>query len=111
MKTYPAIAVANEFLDLSFIEKNLITPLKLQKLVYICHGRHLGFYAYPLIKERVEAWSYGPVIPIIYHQFKHYGNKDIQKKCFDPEEELFALMDSELKLVEPEIDTENEKNL
>jgi uncharacterized phage-associated protein len=28
----------------------------------------------PLFEEDVEAWSYGPVVKEIYHEYKKYGN-------------------------------------
>ena len=30
-----------------------------------------------MIREHVNAWQYGPVIPEIYHRFKAYGAKQI----------------------------------
>lgn len=43
------------------------------KLVYLCHGWMLGIHKKPLINEFVEAWTYGPVVPTVYHQYKKYG--------------------------------------
>ncbi len=74
---YPSIAIANYFLDLADKNGEIITPLKLQKLVFIAHGWHLALYKEPLISERVEAWRWGPVISQLYHEFKHFGNQPI----------------------------------
>ena len=74
---YPSIAIANYFLDLAEAEDHYLTPLKLQKLVFIAHGWHLALYEEPLISERVEAWRWGPVISPVYHEFKYYGNTPI----------------------------------
>ena len=79
MKTYPAIAIANEFLDLADKDKMGIDPMKLQKLVYICHGYRLAAFEDPLFEEDVEVWRWGPVIPSIYHEFKGFGNKKITR--------------------------------
>ena len=75
---YPAKAVANYFL--SKYGKHGITPLKIQKLVYIAHGWHMAFRGHedPLVgDEYAEAWQYGPVFPSLYHEFKHRGRLPI----------------------------------
>ena len=81
-KGYSAIAVANEFLDIAEKESKWITPLKLQKLVYIAHGWCLGLLDKPLIDESIEAWEFGPVVPSVYHKFKSFGNKPITEKGY-----------------------------
>lgn len=54
-----------------------VSPMKLQKLVYIAHGWCLGLLGTPLVNEPVKAWKYGPVIPSLYHEFKHFGGSAI----------------------------------
>lgn len=77
---YPALAVCREIMKMKEekgIEK--ITPLKLIKLVYLCHGFHLALTNKPLINEKVEAWKYGPVISSIYDAVSHYKKADIRE--------------------------------
>ena len=74
-----AKAVANHFLDLAWREGTTLNPMQIQKLVYIAHGWHLAIVEKPLIHESVEAWTYGPVIPDLYHEFKQWGNEGIQE--------------------------------
>ena len=74
---HSAKAVANTLLDLADERKMEITPLKLLKLVYFAHGWHLALADAGLIKERVEAWKFGPVVPSIYHSFKDFGMNPI----------------------------------
>lgn len=51
-----------------------LTPLQVIKLVYIAHGYTLALLkGKPLIKDRIEAWKYGPVIPILYDVLKVHG--------------------------------------
>jgi len=73
------LAVANYFIQKSMEIGELLTPMKLVKLVYIAHGWYLGLTGEPLINEAVEAWKYGPVVPSIYHTFKNYGGSPISQ--------------------------------
>lgn len=78
---YPAKAVANEFLSLAKADGKTVSPMKLLKLVFFAHGWYLAFKEQPLIQERVEAWQYGPVIPVLYHTFKRFGNDPITEEA------------------------------
>ena len=71
---YKAVEIADYFLQ-NFGSVGNITPMKLNKLVYIAHGWSLAVFDKPLITEFPEAWKYGPVIPSIYHNYKSYGNQ------------------------------------
>jgi uncharacterized phage-associated protein len=55
-------------------EHNYLTQMKLQKMVYIAHGYHLAKYGEPLIDDQVQAWKFGPVVPVIYQDYKLYGS-------------------------------------
>ncbi|MBC6400581.1 MAG: SocA family protein [Ekhidna sp.] len=79
---YKSISIANYLIEKSIYEGMEITPMKVLKLTYIAHGWYLGLQKKPLITEQTEAWKYGPVIPNIYHYFKHYGSNDINELYF-----------------------------
>lgn len=53
--------------------KTPLTPMQVNKLAYISHGFTLALKGSPLFSDSVEAWKYGPIIPAIYHELKHYG--------------------------------------
>lgn len=55
----------------------VITHLKLQKLVYYAQGFHLALFNEPLFEERIEAWRHGPVVPELYHTLKEYKDEII----------------------------------
>ena len=79
-----ALSLANYFLDLAKGSKKELKPLKLIKLVYIAYGFSLAVFDKKFIDPRfdkVEAWKYGPVIPSVYHSFKHYQNSTITEKA------------------------------
>ena len=78
---YSAKSIANFFLDVAKSKGELISPMKLQKLVYYAHGWYAGYTGQPLINEAVEAWQYGPVIPSLYHDFKQFGSGGITCKA------------------------------
>ena len=77
------MAVANYFLDKARNAHRSLTPMKIQKLVYIAHGWHLALLDRPLIRERVEAWRWGPVIEVLYHEFKGFAKQPITRRARD----------------------------
>lgn len=77
-----ALTVANEFIRLSNEEDFELNHLKLQKLLYFAQGWHLAIEKKPLFNETIQAWKYGPVIPIIYDIFKNYGSSSIKNWRF-----------------------------
>lgn len=74
---YDARRVANFFLD-----KEPLTQMKLHKLLFYAHGWHLGFKGRPLLDEVLEAWTYGPVVPTIYAEFRNFGSSLIDLPAF-----------------------------
>lgn len=75
---------------LFFIQKGLndeeceISNLKLQKLLYYAKGFHQALFGTALFPERLYAWTHGPVVPQIYHDYKHYGGSPITEAEYDP---------------------------
>jgi len=85
---YDAKVVANYFLNLAKRDSVQIFPLKMQKLVYLAHGWSLALRGEPLIKDKIEAWKYGPVVPKLYHEFKKYGASAIKEPASAPTNEI-----------------------
>lgn len=52
---------------------DVISNLKLQKLLYYAQGFHLALYDKPLFEDPIKAWKHGPVVPAVYHHFKPHG--------------------------------------
>lgn len=94
MRAYSPIEVANWFIRHAEKNGERLDPMKLLKLVYLAHGWHLAVRDEPLINETVEAWQHGPVVPSVYHRFKQYGSRPIDR----PAKEYRA---HEGQLVEP----------
>lgn len=51
---------------------DLISNLKLQKLLYYAQGFCLALSNKPLFPQPIEAWTHGPVVPAIYGRFRDY---------------------------------------
>ncbi len=73
-----SIALANTILDQAFDEGIDITPMKLQKLIYIIYKEYIKETELKLFEDQFEVWRYGPVIPRIYNCFKKYGSNRIK---------------------------------
>ena len=56
-----------------------ISNLKLQKILYFIQAYFVMNTAdqSACFEERIEAWDFGPVVPVAYHAYKHYGSGDI----------------------------------
>lgn len=76
----PVMVVADFFLDQAADAGEFLSPMKLQKLVYIAHGWHLAATGGALIRESVGAWKFGPVVRSLYHAFKECGGGPIDEQ-------------------------------
>lgn len=74
---YPAIVVANEIVKLANAEKIDITPMKLQKILYLANGIYFKRKGEKLIKEKFEPWEYGPVVKSVYNVYRECGGNNI----------------------------------
>jgi uncharacterized phage-associated protein len=50
----------------------ILTNLKLQKLLYYAQAWYLALNDRPLFDEDFQAWIHGPVLPSQYHRFKEF---------------------------------------
>ena len=55
-----------------------ISNLKLQKLLYYAQGTFLAITDEPLFDDPIEAWTHGPVVPAVYHEYKHFDDRGIE---------------------------------
>ena len=70
----PVKTVAEYILSLSRPDEgDVISNLKLQKLLYYSQGFYLALYNEPLFKEKIEHWDHGPVVPDSYRMYKECG--------------------------------------
>ncbi|NGX51904.1 MAG: hypothetical protein KR126chlam5_00193 [Candidatus Anoxychlamydiales bacterium] len=101
--SYSVESIANSFLRSSFAGDNSITPMKIQKLIYLAHGYSLVMRDISLIDELFEAWRFGPVLPSIYHTCKKYGNKSISDYLKEPGYDLLSTQKTTLHINDPQV--------
>lgn len=62
----------------------ILTNLKLQKLLYYSQAWFLALQDKELFAEDFQAWVHGPVLPSQYHRFKDYQWKPILEDISPP---------------------------
>jgi len=91
--------VAEFFIQIANQSDDKMTNLKLNKLLYYSQGAYLTRTGKPLFSGPIEAWTLGPVIPVVYHRYKVCGCNPISayEENIDcspfTEEELEVLLD------------------
>ncbi len=92
-----AIDVANFFIDLSSsMEEELMTNLKVNKLVYFAQAWSLVRLGRKLFDEDILAWTYGPVVQSVYSTFKPCGKNNIEHVYGDYSADAFSSEELEL---------------
>ncbi len=54
-----------------------ISNLKLQKLMYYAQGFYSAIYDKPFFSNEISAWTHGPVVQELYHDYKQHGRNSI----------------------------------
>ena len=96
--------VAHFFLSKIDVESGeVITHLKLQKLIYYAQAWFLAFFARPLFHDSFEAWQHGPVVRKLYFHYKDFGfnplpKVDVLAKNAFTAEEIYSPQSQKLKL-------------
>lgn len=108
---YNALDIARYVINYSLEINSPVSNLKLQKLLYFIQGNFLRILDRPCFKDDIEAWKYGPVIPIVYREFKKFGSNyigkieyvyDLENNKFKPvkREFNFHISEEEKKVIE-----------
>ncbi|WP_341266710.1 Panacea domain-containing protein [Candidatus Phytoplasma fraxini] len=90
-------------------QKHELNHLRLHKIIYFSHISSLIKRQMPLINERLEAWLYGPVFPILYKNIKEDNegfivkpsNKGDFKKLNKEEKEIIDNVLEQMKKYKP----------
>lgn len=91
----PAKVIADYLIAECRERGELLTNLKLQKLLYYADAWNLALYDEPLFTENFKAWVHGPVLTSQYHRFKDYRWQPIAEEIEKPEvsDDLAAHLD------------------
>lgn len=63
----------------------LLTPLKLQKLMFYADAWHLALHDQEITDERFQAWVHGPVAQSQYYRFRDFRWKPIDAEIACPD--------------------------
>ena len=96
--------IAKYFLYRSNQDGELVSPLKMQKLVYYAYVWTLVKNKTKLFDEKIQAWPSGPVVPSLYRELKSYGSSPIDEKYLGVKDEaelnaIFSKFPKEVKNV------------
>lgn len=70
---YNAINIARYIIKYSNEKEYRVSDLKLQKLLYLVQAYFLISLNKPAFFDKIEAWSFGPVVPTVYKKYNTYG--------------------------------------
>ena len=74
---YNALDICRYIINYSNDKNYDISNLKLQKLLYFIQIYFLIETEKPCFYNEIEAWDFGPVIPIAYNEYKQYASTHI----------------------------------
>lgn len=80
---YNALDVAHYIIKRCNDTGQLVSNLKLQKILYFVQAEFLVATGDACYREQIEAWDFGPVVPEVYRRYKSYGSAGIPYYCND----------------------------
>lgn len=78
--SYSTFVVANAVIFRAREKGIFVNHLKIQKLVFFTHAWLLALHGVPAVRERPEAWAYGPVFDALFHRLKN-RRRDAIRDC------------------------------
>ena len=74
-----ALDIAKYILCIAQENGDLITNLKLQKLLYYAQAWFMvNNDGERLFEDEIEAWQYGPIVKAVYNEYKRFGRQAIE---------------------------------
>jgi uncharacterized phage-associated protein len=91
---YSANQVAEWILWLAARKGRTLSHMQLQKHLYYAQGYSLGMSGEALFDDPIEAWTHGPVVPEVFHDYKRFGaNKIIPPAHVEIPQDVFGIVD------------------
>lgn len=81
---YEALMVARYVINKCIEVGNPISNLQLQKILYYIQKAYL-MQGEPAFYEKIEAWQFGPVVPVVYYKYCGFGSLPITFRYGDTE--------------------------
>lgn len=98
---YDALDIAAYVVKRCHETNTTVSNLKLQKILYFIQAQFLVCRNERCFYQRIEAWSFGPVVPEAYQEYKIYGGAAIPFSDTNPEKKI---SESDLELMNRIID-------
>lgn len=74
---YSVISIATYILKRYVSKEKRITNSKMQKVLYFVQAEFLSVTGETCFKDRILAWDFGPVVPLVYSVFKVFAGISI----------------------------------
>ena len=78
---YDSRSVTNFILDLCDTHGFKVSNMGLNKIIFFAHSDLIVSQEQALVKTTFEAWQHGPVLPVIYHEFKRFADQPIKSRA------------------------------
>ena len=82
---YRVLDVSRFIINYCYDKDYNLSNLKLQKILYFIQAYYVSKTdnKEPCFSERIEAWDFGPVVPLVYREYKQFGSTNIPKiSCY-----------------------------
>lgn len=76
-KVYRALEVARHIINYANSNDQLLSNLKLQKILYFVQAEFLISQGRICFEDDIEAWDFGPVVPAVLREYKFFGSFNI----------------------------------
>lgn len=75
---YEAIEIAKYIINKCIEYNRPVSNLQLQKILYYVQGEYIKITGGDILfNDKIEAWTYGPVVPSVYYEFNGFSSSDI----------------------------------
>lgn len=74
---YMALDIARYIIERCNSTNKTISNLKLQKILYFIQAEFLISKNQPCFSEKILAWDFGPVVPVVYYKYRMFGSGNI----------------------------------